>query len=123
MEFNFSIEERCSQYHKKVVDFFRKEFSLFKFIQEYPININNKTLYMDILIKSPLKVAIEINPDHHYKFVKYFHGTQEHFFEMQENDKIKETWAEMNNYIFIILKEEDFKKDEQFKIKLRRILG
>jgi len=122
MEYNFSTDELKSSYHKKVIDFLRKEFPLFDIIQEFSIKIDNRTLFCDIACKSPIKFIIEINPDHHYKFTPFFHGSIENFKRIQENDKLKEKWAEINNYLFIILKENDLKKDK-FKKILKEYLG
>ncbi len=121
MEYNFSLDENKSKYHKKVIEFFRKEFPLFEIIQEFTIKIDNQTLFCDITCKSPIKFIIEINPGHHYKFVPYFHKTYDNFKAAQKRDQIKETWAEMNDFMYIVLKEEDFKKGV-FEKKLKNIL-
>lgn len=122
MTFNYVIEENKSSYHKKIISFFKKEYPLFDMIQEFTINMDNQTLFCDIVCKSPIKFIIEINPLHHYQFVPYFHKTYEGFKQAQRRDSLKEKWAEMNDYMFIVLKEEDFKKDK-FQEKIKEILG
>ncbi|MDD5589229.1 MAG: hypothetical protein PHP92_04195 [Candidatus Nanoarchaeia archaeon] len=116
MEKNFSILENHSKYHNAVIDLLRKEFPLFHIIQEFPVSIDGKTLYCDILCKSPLKFIIEINSRIHYQFVPMFHNSYDRFLEFQHNDTLKEKWAEINDYLFIVLKEEDFKKNEYIQI-------
>lgn len=122
METNFSLEENKSKYHKAVVSFLLKEFPLCSIAQEFTIKIDYKILFIDIVIQSPIKIAIEISPEHHRKFVKFFHGTIAKFIECQNNDELKKIWCEMNSYLYIILKESDFKKDELYKRKLLEVL-
>ena len=120
MQFNFSIEEHKSQFHKSVVTFIKDNFSLFKVIQEFPIKIDHHNLFVDICITSPIKLIIEINPRQHYEFIPYFHQTQANFKHSQMLDVMKIKWAEMNGYSVLILKEEDF--PEGFQKKLKNIL-
>lgn len=122
MEYNFLEQEQKSKFHKQVIAFLRQEFSLFHIIQEFPISIEGKNLFCDIFCKSPIKFIIEINSRIHYKFIPLFHGTYDRFLEFQKNDQLKKKWADMNDYLFIILREEDFKSDKQFQVKLRKIL-
>lgn len=116
MENNFSILENHSKFHNAVIDFLRKEFPLFHIIQEFPVSIDGKTLYCDILCKSPLKFIIEINSRIHFQFIPMFHSTYERFVDFQKNDQLKEKWATLNDYLFIILKEEDFKSSKYQQI-------
>ena len=120
--YNFSADENKSQYHQKVVAFFRDNFPLFNINQEYAISIDGQTLFCDLACKSPIKFIIEINPGHHYKYNKFFHKTKENFKEAQKRDDLKERWAGMNGYTYIILREEDFKKDA-YKETLLAIFG
>ena len=111
MEYNFSLDENKSSYHKKVVDFLRQEFPFFEIIQEFTIHMDNQTLFCDITCKSPIQFIIEINPRHHYEYTPYFHKTYANFKKAKDRDEIKARWAKMNDFEFIVLKEEDFKKD------------
>jgi hypothetical protein len=121
MQFDYSLLESKSQYHKKVITFLREEYPLFDIAQEFTIHIDNNTLQCDILCKSPLKFIIEINPKHHYEFTPHFHKTMDGFKQAQCRDELKKKWADMNEYLYIILKEEDFKKDK-FKETLKEML-
>ena len=115
-EYNYTLDEFKSTYHKKVVKFLRDEFPFYEIIQEFTIHINNKTLYCDIACQNPIKFIIEINPDHHYQYTPFFHKDYKHFLEIQENDRIKQKWAELNDYIYIVLKEKDFKNNKYKEI-------
>lgn len=123
MQYDYSLDKNKSQYHKKVIKFLRKEFPLFNIAEEFPINIDNTVLFCDILIKSPIKTIIEISPRHHFEFSTFFHKTIEAFKASQHRDEIKKTWAEINDYLLIVLKEGDFKKDLLFQKKIKEILG
>jgi hypothetical protein len=121
MKYNYSIDESSSKFHKRVIEFLREEYPLFDVLQESPIKIDNHTLFCDIMIKSPIKMIIEINPRQHFEFVPFFHKTMALFKQAQMRDKLKEKWATMNDYLFLVLKEEDF-KGNNFENKIKEIL-
>ena len=122
MKYNYSIDDSASKFHKKVVNFLSKEYPLFDIRQEQKIQIDNHSLFCDIMIISPVKMVIEINPRHHFEFTPHFHKTVPLFKEAQKRDQLKEKWSEINDYDFLILKEEDF-KENKFKEKIKQILG
>lgn len=50
------------------------------------------------------KIIIEVNGKEHYRFMKYFHGTEEGFAYQKYKDEVKRNFAIANGYTFIELK-------------------
>jgi hypothetical protein len=60
------------------------------------------TLTADFFIPD-FPILVEVHGAQHYKFNKFFHGTEASFKTSQSNDLIKKTWAENNGIIYIEL--------------------
>jgi hypothetical protein len=85
-------------------------------------NKNNNNLELD-MYNEELKLAIEYNGIQHYKFVSFFHRTEEKFQERLEYDKCKERLCKENNINLIIVKYDvldirTYLRDELIKLNI-----
>lgn len=62
-----------------------------------------KTLWKIDLYNDELKLGIEYNGIQHYKFINYFHKSQENFLRRLEDDKIKLKLCQENNIKLIVI--------------------
>lgn len=108
MHYKNTHQKNASRIHKKVLDFFKRDYPEWEIIQEKPIEIDGHTLFCDFFSSRPFRFILEIQGRQHFEFVPHFHGTMAKFAEQQEHDQKKRTWAEMNGYKMIEIRESDF---------------
>lgn len=68
-------------------------------------------LVADFFLPS-IPMIIEVHGEQHYKFSKFFHGSESEFKKYVINDEIKKDWAELNNIVYIEL---PFNKIKEWK--------
>jgi hypothetical protein len=113
---NTSAQTKKSGPHLAVLDFLKKTYPTVQILEEVQIKVKkNKELYLDFYI--PLyNIAIEIDGQHHRTFVPFFSKNKRGFIKQQTNDKLKESWCELNNISFVRL--DDNEKEEEWQQKL-----
>ena len=78
----------------------REVFPMEPVIEDMPIKVRGKTLYVDRVLRN-LKVAIEIDGSQHLEFVAFYHKDSQGFKDSQHRDRLKEEWLAANGYSFV----------------------
>lgn len=69
-------------------------------VQEEPIKINGKTLYLDIYIPR-LKIAVECDGEQHFRFNKFYHADSSAFIQQKKNDLDKMLFCQESNITLV----------------------
>ena len=86
----------ASKGHEYLKELLKKMFPLADIEEEYPIKVRGKTLYIDILMKSPIRVAFEMQGIQHEQFSPFFHKSADDLRLQQINDNLKRMWCAEN---------------------------
>lgn len=81
-------------------------------LEELPIKVEGKTLYIDFFIPTQ-KLVVEVNGEQHRKFNKMHHGTMQGFLQAKKNDKKKAQWCAINNLELVVLDDDRESEWEQ----------
>jgi len=92
---NWQTSSQASLLHRKTVEALKEIYPHQIILQEYPIKIGFKTLYLDIVI--PNFIAIECQGIQHEKFNEHFHESKLDLWKQKLNDEQKEIWCQENN--------------------------
>jgi hypothetical protein len=98
--------KRKSKNHDALLRILRGLFPSTKILEEYPIKIRGRILYIDIFIPS-FNTAFEVNGSQHYKFSKFMHGTKDKFMAQKFNDQLKLEYCEGKKTRMIVFKDTD----------------
>jgi hypothetical protein len=92
-----------SKDHVKVRQLLKEVFSTVQVLEEVAIQVAiSSCLYLDFYI--PLyKIAIEVQGEQHFKFIKHFHRTSYGFILQQKRDQQKAEWCGLNDIQLIYL--------------------
>ena len=71
----------------------------------FPVR-TKKTLYFDFYIPM-LNMAIEVQGEQHFKFVKHFHRTKMAFAKQRKNDQEKRDWCYLNRISLVELRHDE----------------
>jgi len=71
---------------------------------EHYVNYNNQKLYLDIFLPQ-LNIVIEVHGRQHDEFVAHFHGDERGYRLSRKRDRLKEEWAHINGYTWVVLRE------------------
>lgn len=83
-----------------------KIFPHIKIKKEEFVLYKGQKLFLDLWLPQ-LNIIIEVHGRQHDEFVEHFHGTGENFRAAKKRDRIKEEWAALNGYTFIVIREKD----------------
>lgn len=103
----------ASQLHRKTFETLKKMFPLATIKQEYPIKVGNKTLFIDILVEKPFRVAFECHGEQHFRYVGHFHDSPADLHRQQRHDASKAYWCEQNGIPLVVIRYDDL-IDEEF---------
>lgn len=95
-----------SELHKSTCSIIKECYPKEPIIEEHPIKIGSKTLYLDIYLPR-LNVAFEADGEQHSKFNKFFHADIFAFQAQKKNDKEKEEYCQENAIVLIRIKFDD----------------
>jgi len=70
------------------------------------VEYKGQKLFLDIWMPQ-LNLIVEVHGPQHDSFIEHFHGTAEAFMAGKRRDRLKEEWADLQNYTFIVLREKD----------------
>lgn len=73
---------------------------------EHFVIFRGQKLYVDILMPR-LNLAIEVHGRQHKQYVPHFHGSVDGFRAHKRRDSLKEEWASLNNYTYLVLWEDE----------------
>lgn len=96
-----------SYLHKEVFRVLKKHLPDWRWVEEMPVKIDGETLYIDISCSTPIRVAIEVMGEQHYKFNKFFYKDTHAFAQAQKRDQKKKEWLEENGYYYVIFNYND----------------
>lgn len=99
-------QKDSSQLHKDVLSAVRECYSAETIIEEEPIKLTNKVLFLDIYIPR-LKMAFECDGEQHFKYSKFFHGNAINFANQRKNDKEKEDFCNINRITLVRIRYDD----------------
>jgi len=91
---------------QQVIDIVRCVFPQLRIVEEEFIKYKGQKLYLDIFIPQ-LDLVIEVHGNQHFEFVEHFHIDEHGFRESRRRDRLKEEWADLNGYTFLVLPESD----------------
>ena len=93
-----------SKLHKNARKLLRKMFPVHTILEEVtlPGSSRNKSLSADFVLLD-LKLIIEVHGEQHYKFNNFYHANVFEFVRSKKRDTNKKQWAELNNFILIVL--------------------
>lgn len=93
--------ENKSSLHQKVYQVLRELYPLCPITHEYPIRVDGRTLFIDMMIEYPYRIAIECQGSQHEEFSPFFHKTKLEFQNSLRRDRRKEEWC-AQNYIPLV---------------------
>lgn len=82
-----------SKLHERTREVLKEIFPACPIIEEYPIRVNGRTLFIDFFIDHPFNIAVECQGRQHTEYVSHFHRTQHGFFQYKRRDRDKEAWC------------------------------
>jgi len=91
---------RSSKFSRKVLKLLEEVFPYFTITEEYYINYNGKRLFFDFFVKE-IKLLVEVQGEQHLQFNRFMHETKEGFMRQKMLDRLKEEWADLNDYLLI----------------------
>lgn len=94
------LRTSASEFHKKVYNIVKECYPEETLLNEEPIKVSGKVLYLDIYIPR-LKIAIECDGIQHDKFSKFYHGDATNFLMQKKNDKLKNEFCQLNNIALV----------------------
>jgi len=103
-----SPNNKQSKGHNRIYELYKELYPDIKIEQNVtlPVTIDDKRLTIEFdIVNFTHKVIIEIQGEHHNKFVPYFHKTIDGFQRQKKRDMFKERWAEENGWILIQIKD------------------
>ena len=89
-----------SKREKQLDEVLTEMFPAYTMLQDYPITVGRKTLYIDRVVVGP-NIAIEVDGKQHEQASEFFHRDKEGFYNSKANDKLKEMWCAMHDYVFV----------------------
>lgn len=105
-----------SSLHLKVRQFLKDFLPMYQVYEECPVNVTKKkVLYLDFFIPS-LKVILESDGLQHKVFTPFFHRSKANFLNSRKNDRLKENWAGLND--FVLLRFDDSQTESDWKTLL-----
>jgi len=108
-----STSKLCQQ----VIDTVREIFPQLKIVTEHFVLYSRQKLYLDIFVPQ-LDLIIEVHGNQHFRFVEHFHVDEAGFRESKRRDRLKEEWADLNGYTFLVLPEDDLPITEEKLLEL-----
>ena len=108
-----------SKLANKAYDFLRNVFPFYTIIPEYYIKYKGQRLFFDFFIKE-LNLAIEVQGEQHYSFIKHFHEDKEGFLRSKYRDSLKEEYCQYNKIVLLYIHSETELNKHEF---LERILN
>ena len=112
-----SIEKtNKSGLHKIAAELIKEVFVTMQYLEEVQIEVKkNKYLYLDFFIPL-LKIGIEVQGSQHDTYNNFMNKSQLNFVKQKMNDKIKESWCELNNITLIKLNHNENKDEWRTKL-------
>lgn len=114
---NKDVRTTASNLHKDILKIVKKIFPDEAIKQEVVIKIDNKSLFLDILLPRK-KIAFECDGQQHEKFNKFFHKDINDFMAQKKNDSLKKLWCIENAIILIRIKHSDPLTEEFLNSKI-----
>jgi hypothetical protein len=115
------VKANASALHKDVYVCLCEMFPCFTVLQEVPIKIGKKTLFIDILVKE-LSLAFECHGRQHYEFVDFFHKDKGALDSQQSRDSQKKDWCEQHLITLIDVKYTEKVTKKMLKRKISKVL-
>jgi hypothetical protein len=120
-----SFDRKQSKGHKKIVDLYKELFPNHRIeenvsLPNFEIGHKKTNVEFDV-VNFAQHVIIEIDGEHHRKYVPYFHKNMNSFIEQRKRDKEKEDWAQKNGWTLIRITDVDAKRFIN-KVQLEEIL-
>ena len=102
-----------SKLHKTARKLLKKMFPVHTILEEVtlPGSSQKKSLSADFVLLD-LKLMIEVHGEQHYKFNNFYHANIFEFVRSKKRDTHKRQWAELNNFMLIVL---PFNKIDQWE--------
>lgn len=82
-----------------------------KIKREEFVQYKNQKLFLDLWLPQ-LGLVVEVHGRQHDEYVDHFHGNVGNFRDSKKRDRIKEEWASVNNYTYLVIREKDFPLDK-----------
>lgn len=116
MTYKDTTEKAKSKMHRLIRGYIKQLFPGWIYVENSWIKIEDRDLELDIYITGPLvKMIIEIDGRQHDEYVERFHGNRFEFEDQQYRDKLKEEYAEINDILFLRVKEDHKLTVKQFR--------
>lgn len=109
--------DTASKLHKDTFKILVDLFPFSKIQHEYSIKINGYTLFIDIFMEKPFRLAVECHGEQHFSYVGHFHSSRADLLRQQRFDVMKAQWCEENGIPLVVVKYSD-KLSHEFLLNL-----
>lgn len=108
-------KENPSGPHERARNLIRSLFPFYSINEEIPLIGTPCKLYLDMYVH-PLRLAIEVHGEQHYKFNSFFFASAKDFRRAKQRDALKVEWCVLNGIDLVELPYNE--TDEQWKVRI-----